>query len=86
MNLSQRIIIPLILLQIISVAYLWSLDALNAASQGIFTLFLAADLLSFAAVAHIYRSSKARAIPGKYWLVAVCCMILLLLLASLFVS
>jgi hypothetical protein len=41
-----------------SMVFLWSLDTLNQVSQTIFTLFLAADLLSFALVAHVYMTSK----------------------------
>jgi len=54
----ERVAVPLLLVQTASVVFLWSLDTLEQVSQTIFTLFLAADLLSFALISHLYLRSK----------------------------
>ena len=59
MDSTERIAVPLLLVQTASVIFLWTLDTLGQVSQKIFTLFLAADLLSFALMAHIWMNDKA---------------------------
>ncbi len=57
MDSAERIVVPLLIVQTISVVFLWSLDTLGHVSQIIFTLFLAADLLSFGLMSHrVHRS------------------------------
>ena len=58
MNSIEKVAVPLLLVQTASVVLLWSLDTLSHVSQTIFTLFLAADLLSFGLMAHVYMSTK----------------------------
>jgi hypothetical protein len=55
---AERTAVPLLMVQTISVVFLWSLDTLGHVSQVIFTLFLAADLLSFGLMAHFYLAMK----------------------------
>lgn len=58
MDSAERIAVPLLIVQTISVVFLWSLDTLGHVSQIIFTLFLAADLLSFGLMSHYYLAMK----------------------------
>jgi hypothetical protein len=86
LNSTERLAVPLLIVQTTSVVFLWSLDTLNQVSQTIFTLFLAADLLAFALVAHVYMTSKndstARGTTLVVWGLAV----MALFVAGLFVS
>jgi hypothetical protein len=82
----ERVAIPLLIVQTISVVFLWSLDTLGHVSQTIFTLFLAADLLAFALVAHIYRTDKAGSTTGGPYLFAWGAAIAILFFAGLIVS
>ena len=79
-------IILLLSLQVVSIVFLWTLDALNQISEGIFALFLAVDLISFAIVSYLYRSEKMREIPSRAWIVIGCVLILVLIFASLFLA
>lgn len=58
MDSTERVAIPLLLIQLASVIFLWTLDTLDKVSQTIFTLFLSADLLAFGLVAHVWVSTK----------------------------
>lgn len=82
----RRIIILLLSLQVVSIVFLWTLDALNQVSEGIFALFLAVDLISFAIVSYLYRSEKMREMPHRSWIVIGCVLILILIFASLFLA
>ena len=86
MDSIERIAVPLLIVQTISVVFLWSLDTLGQVSQTIFTLFLAADLLAFALIAHVYRTNKAGSITGSSYLFAWGVAIMILFLAGLIVS
>ncbi|MDA4128297.1 MAG: hypothetical protein OK422_02365 [Thaumarchaeota archaeon] len=82
----KRIVVPLILIQAVSVLVLWTLDSVNRASQEIITLFLAIDLLSFAVIAHIYRSGREGLTLRRHWIIVAGVAILLLLLTTVFVT
>ena len=86
MDSVERIAVPLLIVQTISVVFLWSLDTLGHVSQTIFTLFLAADLLAFGLVAHIYRTDKAGSTTGSSYLFAWIVAIAILFCAGLIVS
>ncbi len=86
MDPVERIAVPLLLVQTISVVFLWSLDTLGQVSQTIFTLFLATDLLAFGLMAHVYRTSKIRSTTGGVYLYAWAAAIVILFLAGLIVS
>ena len=86
MDSVEKVAIPLLIVQTISVVFLWSLDTLGRVSQTIFTLFLAADLLAFALVAHIYRTDKAGSTTGGSYIFAWMAAIAILFIAGLIVS
>ena len=86
MDSIERVAVPLLIVQTISVVLLWTLDTLSQVSQTIFTLFLAADLLAFGLMAHVYRTNKAGSTTGTTYLFAWGVAIAILFLAGLFVS
>ena len=83
---TRRIIILLLSLQATSIVFLWTLDALNQISEGIFALFLAVDLISFAMISYVYRVEKLQQIPSRGWIVIGCILILILVFSSLFLT
>jgi len=55
---TERVVVPLLLVQTASVILLWSLDTLTVVDQKIFALFLGADFLAFGLMAHLYLNMK----------------------------
>lgn len=58
MDSTERVAVPLLLVQTASVILLWSLDTLTVVDQKIFALFLGADFLAFGLMAHLYLNMK----------------------------
>jgi hypothetical protein len=58
LNSTERVVVPLLLVQAASVILLWSLDTLAVVDQKIFALFLGADFLAFGLMAHLYLNLK----------------------------
>ncbi|HZW56600.1 MAG TPA: hypothetical protein VFF30_09950 [Nitrososphaerales archaeon] len=83
MNQANRMISLLLVLQVFSTGFLWTLDALNQVSEGIFALFVAVDLLAFAMVSYIYRAEKLRASPSRAWVLVGCIILIAIVFASL---
>jgi hypothetical protein len=83
-QMNLRIVALLLLLGLLSVYFVWTLNPLSQTSEAIFALFLSVDLISFSMISCIYRVDKRADNPSRGLLLAGCCMILLLLLASLF--
>ncbi len=83
MNQANRMISLLLVLQVFSTGFLWTLDALNQVSEGIFALFVAVDLLAFAMVSYIYRAEKLRASPSRSWVLVGCILLIVIVFASL---
>jgi hypothetical protein len=81
---TERIAVPLLLVQTASVIFLWSLDTLGQVSQKIFTLFLAADLLSFALMAHVWMNDKEGS-PTRTTTLMVWGLAIMLMFASAFI-
>ena len=86
MDSTERIIVPLLIVQTISVILLWSLDTLGQVSQTIFTLFLAADLLSFGLISHVYLDKKNGNTVGAATLMVWGLAIMILFVAGFIVS
>jgi hypothetical protein len=84
MNQNKQIISLLILLQAISTFYLWSLSLGHDVSGGKFAVFLAVDLMSFAAVAYISRKEKWEQLVVRGWVLAAAIWLAILMLAGLF--
>jgi hypothetical protein len=86
MDLTRRVVAALLVLQALSVGFMLSLDSLLRVSEGLFAVFLAIDLISFAVMAHTYRLTKIGETPSRYFLLAVLAAVLALLFSSLLVS
>lgn len=84
MDSTERVAVPLLLIQTASVILLWSLDTLGKVSQTIFTLFLSADLLAFGLMAHIWVSSKT-GVPTRSTTIGVWVLVIVTLFAAGFV-
>jgi hypothetical protein len=83
-TMNLRIVALLLLLELLSVYFLWTLNSVSERSEEIFGLFLAVDLVSFSMVSYIYRVGKRGDRVSHGSLFAGCCVILLLLFVALF--
>jgi hypothetical protein len=80
---SAKIVGLLLVVEAVSVYFLWALDPTNKLGQAIFAIFLAIDLVSFSIMSYVYRSYKKGDELNRGLLLAGCAMILLLVYASL---
>ncbi len=80
---GTRIVALLLLLEAVSLIFLWSFDAVGSAGETAFALFLAADLTSFAMISYVYRVLKEENKFGKWPLLAGCTFISALFLLAL---
>lgn len=55
-ELVRPLVVGLLAVQVVAVALLWLLDAFSQEATAAFAFLLAADLVVFALVAHIYRT------------------------------
>ena len=85
MDPIRRIVVPLLVLQAITLGFMLSLDSLSQVSEGLFAIFLAVDLISFAVMAHIYRLTKIGEPSSRKFLLAALAAVLVLLVSSLLV-
>jgi hypothetical protein len=83
---TERVVVPLLLVQTASVLLLWSLDTLSVVDQKIFALFLGADFLSFGLIAHLYLNMKIGSKTSGTVLMAWGFVILVLFVAGFIVS
>ena len=84
MELNKFVISLLVSLQVISIIFLWSLDATDVVSEVKFAVFLAIDLLSFAMVAYSYRKLKGRRLISPVWMLLGAFGLVVLLFSGLF--
>jgi hypothetical protein len=83
---TERVAVPLLLVQAASVILLWSLDTLSVVDQKIFALFLGADFLAFGLMAHLYLNMKTGTKTSGTALMAWGLVILVLFVAGFIVS
>jgi len=83
-RISVRIVALLVLLEFVSVSFLWSLNPVTGQGETLFALFLALDLVAFAMISYVYRVSKRGDSISRGPLIAGCCFALLLLFAGFF--
>jgi hypothetical protein len=79
---SLKIVGLLIVVELVSAYFLWTLNSVNQAGEAVFALFLAVDLVSFAMISYIYRTSKSGELNRGVLMIA-CCMILVFVYVSL---
>jgi hypothetical protein len=75
-----RIVALLLVLEVLSVYFLWVLNPVGPGAEDTFALYLAADLVSFAMISYVYRALKENGRFGRVPLVAGCCFVVVLLL------
>ena len=85
-QVKRRIVAFLLLLQLLSVYFLWTLNPVSEGGEAIFALYLSVDLMSFVMIAHLFRADKWKSNVRRITLLTGCCFLALLLLiaASLF--
>lgn len=64
MDSVEKIAVPMLILQGISVVFLWTINTLPLRGQTIFLMFLSADFLAFALIAHVWLSRRT-GIPAR---------------------
>ena len=79
-RLGLRIVALLLLLELLSVYFLWELNPIGPGAEDAFAVYLAADLVSFAMISYIYRGLKTDDRFGRAPLIAGCCFVVILLL------
>jgi hypothetical protein len=80
---STWIVAILVLVQLVSVVFLWSLNPVSKTGEGVFALLLAIDLVSLAMISNIYRAYKHRDELNRGFLLAGCSLILIFVFVSL---
>jgi hypothetical protein len=83
---TERVAVPLLMVQTASVILLWSLDTLSVVDQKIFALFLGADFLCFGLMAHLYINMKTGSKTSGTTLMAWGLVILILFVAGFIVT
>ena len=86
MDSTDRIAIPVLIVQAISVVFMLTLDTVVLISQQVYILFLSADLLGFALLCHVWVSTKTGVPPRGATLMAWGLAIMLLFVAGFVVS
>jgi predicted membrane channel-forming protein YqfA (hemolysin III family) len=73
----------LIIVEAVSVYFLWALNPVNEAGEAVFAIFLAIMLVAFAMISYVYRTYKSGDQFNKVFLLGSCIMILILVYASM---
>lgn len=84
--LFVSVIAILVIFQIVSVAFLWSIRTVGLSAEQLFALFLGADILSFAMVSYLYRTLKANESPRAIWLIGGAIMLVILMISGALVT
>jgi hypothetical protein len=77
-----RVVALLVLLELVSVYFLWSLNPVGRASSAMFALFLATVLVAFSMTSYVYRTAKMGDGVSRGLLLSGCCLLLVLLFAG----
>ena len=83
-RVAIRVVALFILLEIVSVSFLWTLNPVSGQGETTFALLLALDLVAFAMISYVYRVNKSGDGISRGPLIAGCCFALLLLVVGLF--
>jgi len=75
---SLRLMALLLVVAMISVFTLWTLSSTVVTSQSVFGIYLAVDLVCFAMISYIYRTSKSGGRLSRAFMVAGCVLLLIL--------
>lgn len=80
---STRIVGAFLLIEAACVYFLWALNPISKIGEGIYAILLAIDLVSFAVISYVYRSYKNGNRLNK-WLLIVACLMIIVLIFSVF--
>ncbi len=83
--LFASMIAILIIFQVVSVIFLWSISTVGLTAERLFALFLGADVLSFAMVSYLYRRLKVNESPSFIWLICGSLMLAILMFSAVLV-
>lgn len=84
MTEAKPIVALLLVLQVVSIVFLWVIAPVRALGAGRFAIFLAVDLLSFAMVGYVYTHEKWAEGVNRVWILAGSIGLVILLISSLF--
>jgi hypothetical protein len=73
----------LIVLQSVAIVVLWLLNPLTQSATDTFALYLSLDLVAFAMLSYVYRSTKCGRAPSQIWMAAGYLALVALLVANL---
>lgn len=85
-QITLRIVALLVLLELISVSFIWMLNPLTGEGETTFAIFLALDLVAFAMISYTYGTKRRGETISRGPLIAGCCFMLLLLFAGVILS
>ena len=80
---DPRVLALLALLELLSVFYLWTLDATSLQGQRAFALILSLMLVSFSMISYVYRTERGGRGVSRGLLVAGCLLALAILFTNL---
>ena len=80
---SVKIVALLIIVEAVSVYFLWALNPVNQAGEAVYAILLAVNLVSFMIISYVYRTYKSGDPLNRALLMGACVMILLLVYVSL---
>lgn len=83
---SARIVGLLLLVEAVSVYFLWALNPIGKSEQAVFAILLAIDLVSLAMISYIYRSYKHGEQFNRGLLIGGCCLIMIFVYVSLAIT
>ncbi len=86
MKLAYRLVLLVLLLQATATVTLWTLNPTDPAAQAVFAILLGIDLLGFAMISYLYRTSKEGAEFSRPWVLVGCGAFVILLIAVLWVA
>ena len=80
---STRIVGLLLIVEAVSVYFLWTLNSVSQADQAVFAILVAIDLVSFAMISYVYRTYKSGDQMNRGLLIVACCAILVFVYVGL---
>lgn len=86
MSLLSVQVVFLVALQAASFIVLWLINPLTQAATDTFALYLSIDLVGFAILSYIYRSTRYSRMPSQAWIAVGYLAIMVLLVANLVVE
>jgi hypothetical protein len=80
---TTRIVALLLIVEAVSVFFLWIINPVGQTNEAVFAIFLAVILISLAMISNVYRSYKNGDPLSRGFLIGCCCLILIFVYVSL---